>query len=376
MESSFDMLEWESTSKEQDSLVYQLFGDIPTRSTCSAVVKSNWLTEHEASALMERKRKALKNELSAGNPKKKRKDKRQKNKFKQDQKLSAEQLAETTISKASDDVTATEEFEEPVLVHTISEKSNGNERKKAKKKKKADQTKDEDVSNKKEKKFKTDQKSNSHRDNQPETVCNDEIKAIKRTNQRASIIDSVNQFKVDVDPATPLNAEFDESDLMHDSIEGPSECKSKKEKKKKRKEKRKLDSNGNDLEFPNVEESTPETNSKQKRRKKSHESEHVSSLEEQIRKCSPELKETNSNILNTSPARSKSNLHEKMTKQLESSRFRWINEQLYTTTGDEAVELFSKEPNLFDIYHRGFTNQVKLWPVNPVDTIIEWLKKR
>ncbi|KAJ7389714.1 25S rRNA (adenine645-N1)-methyltransferase [Desmophyllum pertusum] len=63
-------------------------------------------------------------------------------------------------------------------------------------------------------------------------------------------------------------------------------------------------------------------------------------------------------------------------KQLESSRFRWINEQLYSTTGDEAVTMFAEDPNLFDIYHRGFTNQVKLWPANPVDKIIEWLKKR
>ena len=65
-----------------------------------------------------------------------------------------------------------------------------------------------------------------------------------------------------------------------------------------------------------------------------------------------------------------------MTKQLESSRFRWINEQLYTTTGKEAAEMFSEDPNLFDIYHKGFNNQVRLWPVNPVDKIIEWLKKR
>lgn len=72
----------------------------------------------------------------------------------------------------------------------------------------------------------------------------------------------------------------------------------------------------------------------------------------------------------------KSSLCEKVTKQLESSRFRWISEQLYTTTGDEAVTMFSKDPSLFDTYHRGFTNQVKLWPVNPVDKIIEWLRKR
>lgn len=372
MESSFDVVEWESTSKEQDSLVYQLFGDISTSNTCSnsAVLKSDWSTAQEE------KRKALKNEQSTGKLKKKRKDKRQKNKFKQDQNLSAEQ-AETTISKASNDLAASEEFVEAVSVHTTCERSIGHERKKAKKKKRADQTKEEVASYKKGKrKIKSDQKLNSqftgYRDNQSETICNDEISPIKRTNQMASI-NSVNQFKMDVDPATPQNAEFEdfeESDLMHKSIEGQSESESKKVKKKKRRDKRKLDDSRDDLEFSNTGESTPETNHMQKRRKKTSESEH----KEQIH--SPELRDTNSNILSPYTPRSKSSLHEKMTKQLESSRFRWINEQLYTTTGDEAVALFSKDPNLFDIYHRGFTNQVKLWPVNPVDKIIEWLKMR
>ncbi|KAL9973832.1 hypothetical protein ACROYT_G020337 [Oculina patagonica] len=262
----------------------------------------------------------------------------------------------------------------------MSEKSNGQEKKKAKKKKRADQTKEEDASNKKGKsKIKSDQKLNSqstgYRDYQSEPNCGDEISPIKRTNQRASV-DSVNQFKEDVDPAAPLNAETKESDLLHKSIEGPSE--SKKVKKKKRREKRKLNDSRDDLEFSNTGESTPETNPKQKRRKKMHESEQVncSSLEEPTEIHNPELKDTNSNILSPFTSQSKSSLHEKMTKQLESSRFRWINEQLYTTTGDEAVAMFSKDPHLFDIYHRGFTNQVKLWPVNPVDKIIEWLKKR
>jgi len=35
-------------------------------------------------------------------------------------------------------------------------------------------------------------------------------------------------------------------------------------------------------------------------------------------------------------------------KRLQGSRFRWINEQLYTTTGKDAFEKFSDEPELFD----------------------------
>ena len=368
MESSFDVLEGDSTSKEQDSLVNRLFGDIST---------SDWSTAaHEVNASKREKTEASKNEKAAGKPKKKRKDKREKNKFKVYTKLTSEQ-PETKIGEASNennvDLGATAEFEESVLVHETSEKTNWNESKKTKKKKRRDQIKQEDMSDRKDKnQIKTDQKLNSqhtgHRDNQSETVCDDDddddIDPVKGTNDRASI-DSVNQSKEAVDSASPLNAE---------SIEGPNGCESKKAKKKKRREKRKVDGSRNDSEFPNTGEHTPE-NEKHKRRKKTSESEQDSSHEELMKKCSPN-EDTNSNILSPTAPRSKSSLLEKMTKQLESSRFRWINEQLYSTTGDEAVAMFAEDPNLFDIYHRGFTNQVKLWPVNPVDKIIEWLKKR
>lgn len=378
MQSSFDVLEWESTSKAQDCLVHQLFGDISS-STCSAVLRSTCSTAHQVNALKGEKRKALKNEESTGKHKKKRKDKRQKNKFKQGQKLSSEQ-SESPISKAKDEntnLTATTEFEDPVLVDVTSEKFNGHERKKAKKKRRNDETKQKDVSNKKGKKnVKTDQKLNSQltggRDSQSKTACDDEIIATRGTNQRASI-DSVSQFKESVDTAAPLDADGEKSDLILNSIEGPNKCDSKKVEKRK---KRRLDGSRDDSEFLNMGERPSEVTNKHKRRKKTSKSEQDSCRDKQIIKHNPELKDTNRNILSPSVPQSKSGLQEKMTKQLESSRFRWINEQLYTTTGDEAVAMFSKDPNLFDIYHRGFTNQVKLWPVNPVNKIIEWLKKR
>ena len=73
---------------------------------------------------------------------------------------------------------------------------------------------------------------------------------------------------------------------------------------------------------------------------------------------------------------SKSVFRAKMMKKLESSRFRWINERLYTTKGDEAMDMFSSDPSLFSVYHRGFKAQVQQWPVNPVDVIIKWLQER
>ncbi|KAJ3247979.1 25S rRNA (adenine645-N1)-methyltransferase [Chytriomyces hyalinus] len=66
-------------------------------------------------------------------------------------------------------------------------------------------------------------------------------------------------------------------------------------------------------------------------------------------------------------------LQAKMKKTLSGGRFRMINEQLYTTTSDIAVNLFLKEPETFDIYHEGFRAQVESWPSNPVDHYIKTL---
>jgi Hypothetical methyltransferase len=62
-------------------------------------------------------------------------------------------------------------------------------------------------------------------------------------------------------------------------------------------------------------------------------------------------------------------------ERLESSKFRWLNEQLYTHPSMASHELFLKTPALFEQYHVGFSRQVQLWPVNPVDIIINELRK-
>lgn len=62
-------------------------------------------------------------------------------------------------------------------------------------------------------------------------------------------------------------------------------------------------------------------------------------------------------------------------KRLESARFRYLNEKLYTTTSSEAWELFQEDPESFDVYHKGFKNQVLKWPVNPLDIIISDILK-
>ncbi|KAJ1814705.1 25S rRNA (adenine645-N1)-methyltransferase, partial [Coemansia sp. RSA 2598] len=69
-----------------------------------------------------------------------------------------------------------------------------------------------------------------------------------------------------------------------------------------------------------------------------------------------------------------SKLQQKMQQKLKGARFRWINEALYTTTGDKAFEMVQSDPGIFEEYHQGFSSQVEKWPVNPVDMFIKQLQ--
>ncbi|KAJ5215432.1 uncharacterized protein N7498_001839 [Penicillium cinerascens] len=70
-------------------------------------------------------------------------------------------------------------------------------------------------------------------------------------------------------------------------------------------------------------------------------------------------------------------LQQAMRQKLISSRFRHLNETLYTTDSSKAVELFNANPELFDEYHAGFARQVKeSWPSNPVDGYIQTVRRR
>ncbi|KAJ5646075.1 hypothetical protein N7490_002447 [Penicillium lividum] len=70
-------------------------------------------------------------------------------------------------------------------------------------------------------------------------------------------------------------------------------------------------------------------------------------------------------------------LQQAMRQKLISSRFRHLNETLYTTDSSKAVELFNANPELFSEYHAGFSRQVKeSWPSNPVDGYIQFVRRR
>lgn len=69
-------------------------------------------------------------------------------------------------------------------------------------------------------------------------------------------------------------------------------------------------------------------------------------------------------------------LRSRMEQRLESARFRYINEVLYSTTSGEARRMFKQDPQAFGIYHRGYTAQVQRWPANPVDAIISYIRQK
>ncbi|KAM6098584.1 ribosomal RNA-processing protein 8 isoform 2-T2 [Theristicus caerulescens] len=76
------------------------------------------------------------------------------------------------------------------------------------------------------------------------------------------------------------------------------------------------------------------------------------------------------------PAGRSAALRARMEERLLGARFRYINQQLYTSTSREAARLFQSDPEAFEIYHRGFAQQVERWPENPVHRIIRYLRRR
>lgn len=66
---------------------------------------------------------------------------------------------------------------------------------------------------------------------------------------------------------------------------------------------------------------------------------------------------------------------ERLVESLKGSRFRFLNEQLYKCEGQEAKDMFEKDPQAFSAYHEGYRQQVSQWPSNPLDRIIKNIKK-
>lgn len=80
--------------------------------------------------------------------------------------------------------------------------------------------------------------------------------------------------------------------------------------------------------------------------------------------------------MQSTPPSSLTVLQSTMRQKLLSSRFRYLNQTLYTTPSTSSLELFAQNPGFFAEYHEGFRRQVSVWPENPVDGFIEWIQER
>jgi ribosomal RNA-processing protein 8 len=69
-------------------------------------------------------------------------------------------------------------------------------------------------------------------------------------------------------------------------------------------------------------------------------------------------------------------LQEKFANKLDGGRFRFLNEQLYTSTRQASFAKFQADSELFDVQYPGYREQVQSWPDNPLDKIVEWIRSR
>lgn len=66
---------------------------------------------------------------------------------------------------------------------------------------------------------------------------------------------------------------------------------------------------------------------------------------------------------------------DRLRESLKGSRFRYINELLYTSDSHEAMKIFGDDQTAFGAYHEGFRHQLSQWPLNPLDRMIKQINK-
>ncbi|CAD6238988.1 GSCOCG00008591001-RA-CDS [Cotesia congregata] len=89
-----------------------------------------------------------------------------------------------------------------------------------------------------------------------------------------------------------------------------------------------------------------------------------------IRELLKQKKKETSNPINNSET-----LRERIISQLRASRFRFLNDTLYNNDSSESRKMFKEDPSAFKAYHEGYQYQVEQWSLNPLDVIINAVKK-
>lgn len=141
----------------------------------------------------------------------------------------------------------------------------------------------------------------------------------------------------------------------------------KKKKKKKRKKEDKLVDNSNFVSTPKADEVKSKPTSKSSHQDKKTQSD--TSNDSAGGKSKPKTPTSPKLQISIPKPSQMSTLQKAFLERLTSSRFRELNEELYTQSSQHSYEQFTKHPELFDQYHVGFRKQVQEWPLNPVDVI-------
>ena len=81
-------------------------------------------------------------------------------------------------------------------------------------------------------------------------------------------------------------------------------------------------------------------------------------------------------LLNTSSSSLSTPSPSAAAAKLKSSRFRYLNELLYTQPGAKSFKMFKQDTQAFHTYHEGYMKQAEKWPNDPLQNIITAIMKR
>ncbi|KAA8499307.1 Ribosomal RNA-processing protein 8 [Porphyridium purpureum] len=73
--------------------------------------------------------------------------------------------------------------------------------------------------------------------------------------------------------------------------------------------------------------------------------------------------------------REMSKTQRKLARKLSGAHFRSLNEQMYGQSGAKSFADMQLEPELFGLYHEGYAEQVRSWPCNPLDRIVQMMSR-
>ncbi|CCE61284.1 hypothetical protein TPHA_0A02020 [Tetrapisispora phaffii CBS 4417] len=181
---------------------------------------------------------------------------------------------------------------------------------------------------------------------------------------------------------------YDKANRKELTEEQEEKKKIRKDKKKLNKQKKRLLQQGKNVDTELNNKKDEEQKEEQEQEKEPKQEEHA--VKQDLKKANnsqkrkhDELNESEvtegnnpSNMQPITPIKKLTPLQQKMMAKLTGSRFRWINEQLYTIQSDDALKLIEEQPQIFDEYHDGFRSQVQAWPENPVDVMVNEIRVR